>query len=155
MSAENQLTPWFFQNREIRCPNQVWDALTNNEISLFQYCILMMFHRRVNWETGTAESLSAEQVIYDLEGTGLIPCGKGKTSEQRTDSRERFVQYHMESLRTHGWYHDDYKQGVKRPYTIWLYEHKRLREGVLETCSLFRHTHLCGDERSIVLGDEH
>ncbi len=115
MSTENISTPrepWM--GRETRVPHQVTDAFVNNEITALQFCILVMLHRRADWTTGIFRSFSAEQVVFDLGDSGLIPQGKQKV-------REEYVRREaMRLLRKHGWYTRDYQEGDHRPYDLTL-----------------------------------
>ena len=139
MSPDNVTPTRYWRRRDLRVPHQVRDAFLRGEMSPLQYQILETFYNRVNWITGTFNSLSAEQIIRELRRTGLVPKLKGDTPEQRAKSAKnhiRLIEKQMKTLREHGWYHDDYKESSKRPYTIWLYEH-HTRDG--GACATTRH----------------
>ena len=98
----------------ILVPDTVWQALMRGDINPLQFSILFSLYRRAEPDTGRVSSFSADQVLYELGASGLIPAGDPSV-------RRRYIQRQMAALRKAGcWFTWDYKNGNHRPYNIWL-----------------------------------
>jgi hypothetical protein len=93
--------------RLTQIPENVFKALACGDINLTQYAVLGLMHRWADYQTGCIKSFSAARVLAALD-------------LDVTEANLRKMQRTLRTLRNAGWYHDDYRNGDKRPYNAWL-----------------------------------
>ena len=83
------------------------------KMSMLQFCMLMVICEHADWDRLTANGMSADLFIKELEPLGLIPDGNPKT-------RRKYVRRAARGLRDQGWYTWDWNPGDTRPYNVFL-----------------------------------